>query len=330
MDSSSAKPRVQSDDIAWQQIELLRHRRSKAKKLFFIGALVIGMFSFFFAGWVAQYSFGFAFSLAFSGVVGGAHFAHQPLAGIDRRIREILEPTVLEPFGLFPAGASDGHKLLAPFTSLGLVPESIENLTAHRYESAGEPRVWIEEARLFGVGHDVGRDNSRKVLFFGQLVERLIDRYSGDAFVLLPRKYRIDSLRVAARDEFLGQPFDRKTHFDERLTKYFQVWGRKTIMEHDVVRPELVDAAIAAAALFPENQLGIALTPGNGENWTLRMIVDFGALYRSQRNLDAALDPEVIAEFRDKLGHLMEAQAILAAAIASFVQPNSNVATTGT
>jgi len=330
MDSSSPKAKIPSSDIAWQEIELLRHHRRRAKRMFFVGSLLFAILAAAILLWISEYSIEFAVSLAFSVIAGGAYFAHQPLAGIDRRIREILEPTVLEPFGLIPAGASDGHVLIAPFMDLGLVPEAIANLTAHRYESAGEPCVWIEEARLFGLGHDVGRDHSRRLLFFGQLVERTIERFSGDAFVLLPRKYRIDSLRVAARDELLGQPFDRKTLYDKRLTKYFQVWGGKTIVGYDVVPRELVDAAIASAALFPKNQLGIALTPGIGESWSLRMIVDFGALYRSERNLDAALDPEVIAEFRGKLARLMEAQEILAASIASFSQPKSNVPTTGT
>ena len=150
--------------------------------------------------------------------------------------------------------------------------------------------------------------------FFGQLLQRPIDEYAGEPFILLPRKYEISSQTRSERDVFLGEAFLRRERTDRELSAHFQVWARKEA-EGDIVPEHLRVAAIAAQSLFPRNQLGIAVTAGPVGHHTLRMIVDCGALYRSNRNLDAPLDTETLAEFQDKLKNLMRAQDILATAL---------------
>lgn len=162
-----------SDPSLDPQLEIilapLRQKRQRAKRIFILGSLPFIALGFVLGMMIYPYWGEAAFVTAILVMAGGAHFAHQPLAGIDKRIRELIEPAVLAPYQMRPAGYSDPRKLVAPFAALGMVPVGIDALSAHRYEQP-ESGLWVEEIRVYGIGHDINRDNRRRLLFFWPIV----------------------------------------------------------------------------------------------------------------------------------------------------------------
>lgn len=316
MDAGSARNAGLDADVEYALAPLRKHRR-RARMIFFIGSAV-------FAAMAAAVLWAFvgtwpevAVSAALSILAGGAYVAHQPLAGIDKRIRRIVEPAILSPHNLKTAGMSVPEVLIDPFTQLGLVPAGESAQAGHRYESAVDD-LWIEEVRIYDFGHDVVRNRHKRLVFFGQFLQRSLSGYDGEPFILLPRKYEISSQVRHQRDLFLGDQFLRSEHKDSDLSRHFQVWGRKSVAG-DIVPPDICAAAIEAKACFPANQLAVAVTQRGEGEWQLRIIADIGALYRTERNLDAPLDAETLVDFQNKLKALMKAQAIMAAALSGQI-----------
>ncbi|WP_421792159.1 hypothetical protein [Hyphobacterium sp.] len=310
------------------QVELklapIRKERARTKRLFFIGSIASVGLGTAIGFLIYSYWPGAAIFTGLAVAAAGANFAHRPLAGIDRKIRRLVEAAMLEPYGLDSVDSVFADDKTPVIAELGLVPRGLEYKHAHRYQSKALG-LSIEELRIKGMPMETPVGRVPRILFYGQVLERTLDSLEIEPFILLPRRYEITSQIRHQRDLFLADAYLRSERKDVALSQYYQVWGRKSV-EGDIVPDRIREAAIKARYLFPQNQLAISVTRHPQTGWSLHMSVDIGGLYRTEKSVDAPLADETLAYFHDNLRALMQAQQLILDAL----DQNSNVPTTGT
>jgi len=260
----------------------------------------------------------------------GASLGHQSLERVSREVREIVEPTMMSAFSLVPAEECEDQQFAMAFNQLGLFAYGEYLDTTLAYESSDKRGLQLQELEVTRLVYDAAlRRMKYRVVFVGQTLQGFVDQYDGEPFLLIPRSFEIESLRVGERNAFLGEDFDRKTKTDREMSKHFQVWGRKQF-GGEVVSETIRKGIIEAAEMFPRNQISIGVTSDESCRLILRMSVDLGALYARESSANAPIDDAVIQKFQKKLSKLLLCYDLIREAVMSGQSQNSNVPTTGT
>lgn len=295
-------------EIAFR-LAAFRARFDDANRIFMLGGFVAVVLACGAAIVTLQWSL-FAAALVWLAIASiGSWLAHIPLGSVSREISSTVEPLVLQSFELTVEPVSYGDELHLPEHELGLLPYGEQTDILAKYCRTGRSGFILRELDVFklvGGDHDdqnLGPPRYRRV-FIGPVITGTVRAYPGDPFLLLPRRYEINSVRVAARNAFLGEKFERRP--DHPLSNCFQVWTGSSAAS-DGLSSDVLAAARYVHDQFRGNQVAIALTAGGDGVYTLRTAVDFGVLYRKDSHAVAALDPEVIELFAANLSRCIDA-----------------------
>jgi hypothetical protein len=266
----------------------------------------------------------------------GTAVAYRRLGAVSKRAQAIVQPLVLEPFGLEYRG-NPGHRVKdSPFDLLGMLPEG-ERIAYHRRYESARPQslaiqeIQVEEFQLNAQRPTRGNDiRHMRTKFLGQGMEAKIANYDGISFLLAPRRTPINSLQIDARNKYLRAPFLRTKLPESRFSNTFQVWLPEPCTNQAEFSPELADAALDVAETFSPNRVWLSVVVRPGETAIFRLATEIGSLYRDESGAMAPVDEDVIRNFHCKVARLMWSYERMMTAFKPASAQSSNDPTTGT